>query len=83
LDQFLLSTRAYWAGEAAETLLLGSRRTLREEPMRFQLRHIVPLALLWMGCGAETPVSEALPSEAEELAQEQSMLQVSDNPSFL
>ncbi len=51
--------------------------------MRFQLRHIVPLALLWMGCGAETPVSEALPSEVEELVQEQSMLQVSDNPSFL
>jgi hypothetical protein len=51
--------------------------------MRFQLRHIVPLALLWMGCGAETPVSEALSSEAEELVQEQSMLQLSDNPGLL
>ncbi|HEX8440901.1 hypothetical protein [Archangium sp.] len=51
--------------------------------MRFQLRHIVPLALLWMGCGAETPVSEALSAEAQELVQEQSMLQLSDTESLL
>ncbi|WP_257457532.1 alpha/beta hydrolase [Archangium lipolyticum] len=42
--------------------------------MRFNLRHIVPFALLWLGCGAEPSVSEALPAQAEELAQEQSML---------
>jgi hypothetical protein len=46
--------------------------------MRFQLRHIVPFALLWMGCGAEPSVSEASPAQAEELAQEQSMLQSFD-----
>ncbi|WP_375770260.1 hypothetical protein NR798_05020 [Archangium gephyra] len=52
--------------------------------MRFNLRHIVPIALLSLvGCGAETPVSETLPAAAEELGQEQSMLQVSDCPSCL
>ncbi len=52
--------------------------------MRFNLRQIVPIALLsLMGCGAETPVSETLPEAAEELGQEQSMLQASDCPSCL
>jgi hypothetical protein len=45
--------------------------------MRIQLHHIVPLALLWLGCGAETPVS-APPPETEVLAQELSMLQLSN-----
>ena len=45
--------------------------------MRIQLHHIVPLALLWLGCGAETPVSAPTP-ETEVLAQELSMLQLSD-----
>ncbi|HEX5750818.1 MAG TPA: hypothetical protein VFZ09_31630 [Archangium sp.] len=52
--------------------------------MRFNLRHIVPVALLSLvGCGVETPVSETLPAAAEELGQEQSMLQVSDCPGCL
>ncbi|MFY0526280.1 hypothetical protein ACN28I_25130 [Archangium gephyra] len=52
--------------------------------MRFNLRHIVPIALLSLvGCGAETPVSETLPAAAEELGQEQSMLQLSDCPACL
>jgi len=52
--------------------------------MRFNLRHIVPIALLSLvGCGVETPVSETLPVAAEELGQEQSMLQASDCPSCL
>jgi hypothetical protein len=46
--------------------------------MRLQLRHIVPSALLWLGCGAGPSVSEALPVEAGELAQEQSMLRTFD-----
>ncbi len=46
--------------------------------MRLQLRHIIPLALLWLGCGAELSVSEALPVEAGELAQEQAMLRAFD-----
>jgi hypothetical protein len=51
--------------------------------MRIQLHHIVPLALLWLGCGAETPVSEASPTETAALAQELSMLQLSDTQSLL
>ena len=52
--------------------------------MRFNLRHIVPIALLSLvGCGAESPDSEALPAAAEEVGQEQSMLQASDCPSCL
>ncbi|HYO70116.1 MAG TPA: hypothetical protein VEU33_28970 [Archangium sp.] len=52
--------------------------------MRFNLRHIVPIALLLLaGCGVETPVSETLPVAAEELGQEQSMLQASECPSCL
>ncbi|WNG33108.1 hypothetical protein F0U61_05365 [Archangium violaceum] len=53
--------------------------------MRFNLRHIVPFALLsLMGCGAETPVDqEQQPVVAEELGQTQSMLRVSLNPSSL
>ncbi|HYO53380.1 hypothetical protein [Archangium sp.] len=52
--------------------------------MRFNLRHIVPFALLSLvGCGAEIPVSEALPAAAEEVGQEQSMLQLSHCPGCL
>ncbi|HEY0094280.1 MAG TPA: hypothetical protein VGB96_08150, partial [Archangium sp.] len=51
--------------------------------MRIQLHHIVPLALLWLGCGAETPVSEASSTETAALAQELSMLQLSDTQSLL
>ncbi|MGZ3459381.1 MAG: hypothetical protein ACXU86_12865, partial [Archangium sp.] len=51
--------------------------------MRFNLRHIVPVGLLLLGCGAETPVSEPLPTAAEEGVQEQSMLQASDCPGCL
>jgi pimeloyl-ACP methyl ester carboxylesterase len=52
--------------------------------MRFNLRHIVPIALLSLvGCGVETPVSETVPGAAEELGQGQSMLQLSDCPSCL
>ncbi|ATB30617.1 hypothetical protein [Melittangium boletus] len=44
--------------------------------MRFNLRHILPLALMTFGCGAETSFSEA-PVEAAEIGvHQQSMLQV-------
>ncbi|PTL79898.1 hypothetical protein [Vitiosangium sp. GDMCC 1.1324] len=47
--------------------------------MRFNLRHIVPVALLSLvGCGVETPASEAQPAAVEEVGQVQSMLQASD-----
>jgi hypothetical protein len=48
--------------------------------MRFNLRHIVPVALLSLvGCGVETPVSETVPVAAEELGQARSMLQLSSD----
>ncbi|MFE8605040.1 hypothetical protein [Archangium violaceum] len=48
--------------------------------MRFNLRHIVPVALLSLvGCGVETPVSETVPVAAEELGQTRSMLQLSSD----
>jgi hypothetical protein len=54
--------------------------------MRIQLRHIVPFALLWLvGCGAETPVAEALPAEAqaEQRVQEQELLQLAGARGYL
>ncbi|MCY1073767.1 hypothetical protein [Archangium lansingense] len=52
--------------------------------MRFNLRHIVPIALLSLvGCGAETSESEELSATAEEVGQAQSMLQASDCSSCL
>ncbi len=51
--------------------------------MRIPLHHIVPLALLWLGCGAETPVAEAPPTETAALAQELSMLQLPDTQGLL
>ncbi|HEX8825353.1 MAG TPA: hypothetical protein VF794_35895 [Archangium sp.] len=51
--------------------------------MRFQLHHLLPFALLWLGCGAETTASEAPPVEAEVLVQEQSMLELSDRQGLL
>lgn len=45
--------------------------------MRIQLRHIVPLALLWLGCGVETPASQTPAAETEQVAQLGSMLQAS------
>jgi hypothetical protein len=52
--------------------------------MRFNLRHIVPIALLsLMGCGAETPNTEAPAAEAEEVGQARSMLQATGCPGCL
>jgi hypothetical protein len=52
--------------------------------MRFNLRHVVPIALLsLMGCGAETPGTEAPAVQAEEVGQAQSMLQATECPSCL
>lgn len=47
--------------------------------MRFNLRHIVPIALLSLvGCGAETPNPGASAAETEEVGQARSMLQATE-----
>ncbi|MFL5356603.1 hypothetical protein [Archangium sp.] len=52
--------------------------------MRFNLRHIVPIALLSLvGCGAETPNTEAPAAEAEEVGQARSMLRATGCPGCL
>lgn len=52
--------------------------------MRFNLRHIVPIALLsLMGCGAETSNTEAPAAEAGEVGQAQSMLRATECASCL